>query len=99
MTEKEWKSFAAYKMVLHVEQQAELPTLHDYVMKDPIVTTGYTQRKGVRAALGTFSLNFLTFLQLKFLTALHVCILLTLQSLRVRLFSFWARDLKTLLDK
>lgn len=73
-----------------------MPILPDYVMKDPIVTTGYTERKGVRAALGTFSLNFLTFLQLKFQTALHVCILLTL---RGRLFGFWARDLKTLLNK
>lgn len=99
MTEKEWESFAAYEMVLHVEQQAELPMLPDYVMKDPIVTTWYTQGKGVRAALGTFRLNFLTFLQLKFQTALHVCIRLTLLSLRGQLFWFCARDLKTLLDK
>jgi len=88
-----------YEMVLHVEQQAESPVLRDYVMKDPIVTTWYTQGKGVRAALGTFSLSFLTFQQLKFQTALHVCVLLTLHSLRGQLFWFGARELKTLLDK
>lgn len=39
MTEKDMKPFAVCERVLHVKQQAELPILHDYVMKDPTVTT------------------------------------------------------------